>query len=129
MGGGRDHENVLGPSSPFLCLYINAKPGAGAFVLPRLPHGRTRSLDSEGALLGFAGFLSQLSVTNPVLRLHLGCSQTCWIELSLQRELDFALLQDLRFGPPFWVPSAPMSASFLSPEAFQGLTWLLCELH
>ena len=46
-----------------------------------------------------------LSVSNPVLRLHLGCLQTCWIELSLQREHDFALLQELKFGPfldTFW---------------------------
>ena len=51
--------------------------------------------------MGSAGLVSQLPVTNPVLRLHLGCSRTCWIELSLQRELDFALLQELPFGSLF----------------------------
>ena len=39
-----------------------------------------------------------LSVSNPVLRVHLGRLRTCWIELSLQREHDFALLQELQFG-------------------------------
>ena len=53
---------------------------------------------------GLLGFISVLSVSNSVLRLHLGCLRTCWIELS-QRQHDFALVQELKFGPfldTFW---------------------------
>ena len=42
-----------------------------------------------------------LLVIDPVLRLHLGSLWTCWIEFSLQQELDFALLQELQFGHLF----------------------------
>ena len=63
----------------------------------RVPFGA--SLASYSALLGSAGFISMLLVSNPDLRPHLGCLRTCWIELSLQRELDFALLQELCGSP------------------------------
>ena len=48
-----------------------------------------------------SGSTSLLSLSNQVLRLHSGCLRTCWIELSLQREHDFAILQELKFGPLF----------------------------
>ena len=47
------------------------------------------------------GFISVLAGSNPVLRLHSGCLRTCWIELSLERELDFTLLQEFQFGRLF----------------------------
>ena len=71
----------------------------GSPLRDRVPFGA--SLASYSALLGSAGFISMLSLSHLVLRFHLGCLRTCWIELSLQRELDFALLQELRFGPLF----------------------------
>ena len=40
-------------------------------------------------------------VINPVLRLHSGGLRTCWIELWLQPEHDFALPQELQLGPLF----------------------------
>ena len=58
-------------------------------------------LASYSALLGSAGFLFMLSSSKPVLRLHLECLRMCWIELSLQREHDFAFLQELQFGHLF----------------------------
>ena len=92
----------------------------------RVPFGA--SLASYSAFLGSAGFISMLSVSNPVLRLHLGCLRTCWIELSLQRELDFPLLQELRLVFFFGAPSGCMSASFSSPNALQGPTWFFYRL-
>ena len=71
----------------------------GGVPRDRIPFGVC--LASYSALLGSAGFISMFSMSNPVLRLHLGCPQTCWIELSLQREHDFTLLQELQFGPLF----------------------------
>ena len=77
-------------------------------MLPELPHGGTGSLSvfgaglvSYSALLGSAGLISMMSLSNPILRSHLGCLQTCWIELSLQRVLHFAFLQELQFGSLF----------------------------
>ena len=75
---------------------------------------------SYNAFLGSAGFISMLSVSNPVLRLHLGCLRTCWIELSLQRELDFALLQELRFGPIFGYLLDPCLLPFRHQTHFRG---------
>ena len=81
--------------------YTNAWPTAGAFVLPPRPHGGTGSLlvpawaASYSVLLGSTVFLFMLSVSNPVLRFHAGCFRICWLELSLYRELDFVLLQEL----------------------------------
>ena len=67
---------------------------------------------SYSALKVSAGFMSLLSVSNPVLRLHLGCLRTCCLELSLQRELDSALLQGLLFGPLFGHLLDPCSLPF-----------------
>ena len=53
-----------------------------------------------------------LSVSNPVLMLRLGCLRTCWIELSLQREHDFAILQELQFGTLFGDLLDPCPPSF-----------------
>ena len=68
-------------------------------MLPRLLHGRNQV--PFVANFGSTGFIFMLSVSNPVLKPHSGFLQTCWIELSLQRELDFALLQELQFGHLF----------------------------
>ena len=94
-------------------------------MLPTSPHGGTGSLLVPVWPLtvlpwGSAGFISMLSVSNPVLRLPLGCLRTCWIELSLQRELNFALLQELRFGSLFGYLLDPCLLPFRRQTHFRG---------
>ena len=89
-------------------------------MLPGLPMAGQDSFWFYGALLGSAGFISMLSVSNPFLRLHLGRVRTCWIELSLQREHDFALLQELRFGPLFGYLLDPCLLPFRHRTHFKG---------
>ena len=54
-----------------------------------------------GASERSSGVVFMLPVSDPVLRLHLGCPFMCSTELSCRRELDFQLFQDLSFGPFF----------------------------
>ena len=83
---------------------------------------------SYSAFLGSAGFISMLSVSNPVLRLHLGCLRTCWIELSLQREHDFALLQELQFGHLFGHLLDPCPLPFRHRTHLRGSLRCSCGL-